>query len=179
LESLIVAQDFFSWKSSEEIAVQHIFSQYILGNGMDSRPKIRKRAQEAIKKILSNPPTHPSGLHPVGEGTAIICFHTVQTQFGQSSKKKKLYSAERDAKAVHSLHLLKTVAASVSWPKDSIRELVELLLKLSSEVYDDIVRLAALEVFRVIFNQATEEFKGDRLSEILDVPPFKKRLMNR
>jgi ribosomal RNA-processing protein 12 len=170
LETLIKTQEYHAWKSGEETGVQQIFSQYILAVGIDPRPKIRKRALEAIKQILSNPPTHPSTLHPVGETTAMIAFHTVQTQFGPSSKKKK--TSERDSKAVHSLQLLKVVASCVSWPKSNMRELVELVLKLSSETYDDIIRLAALEVFQVIFSQATDELNRERLSEILNVVPL-------
>lgn len=135
---------------------------------MDPRPKVRKRVLEAIKNVLINPPANPNALHPAGDGSAMICFHTVQAQFGQT-KKKKSTGGERDAKAVHSLHLLKTVASAVSWPKSSVRELVELLLKLSSEAYEDHVRLAALEVFQVIFGQASEEMNAERLREVIEV----------
>jgi hypothetical protein len=135
---------------------------------MDSRPKVRKRVLEAIKNVLMNPPGNPSALHPAGDGTAMICFHTVQAQFSQT-KKKKSTGGERDAKAVHSLYLLKTVASAVTWPKSSMRDLVELLLRLSSEVYDDHIRLAALEVFQVIFGQASEEMNAERLREVIEV----------
>ena len=153
------------------MSVQHVFTGYLVGNGMDPRPKVRKRVLEAIKKVLTNPPANPSATHPAGDGTAMICFHTVQAQFGQAKKKKGKDGGERDAKAVHSLHLLKTVASAVSWPKSSVRELVELLLKLSSEVYDGIIRLAALEVFQVIFGQASEEMNAERLREVIEVLP--------
>jgi len=151
------------------MSCQHVFTGYLIGNGMDPRPKVRRRVLEAIRKVLSNPPANPSGLHPAGDGTAAVCFHTVQAQFNQSKKKKANEGGERDAKAVHALQLLKTVASAVPWPKSSIRELVELLLKLSSEAYDDIIRLAALEVFQVIFAQATEEMNTQRLREVLEV----------
>ena len=118
-----------------------------------------------------NPPASPTALHPAAEGTAMICFHAVQAEFGHTKKKHKgKEGGDRDAKAVHSLHLLKTVASAVTWPKSSMRELVELLLRLSSETYDDIVRLAALEVFQVIFGQASEEMNAERLREVIDVP---------
>jgi hypothetical protein len=116
-----------------------------------------------------SPPANPSGTHPAGDGTATICFHTVQAQFGQGKKKKGKDGGERDVKAVHSLHLLKAVGSAVAWPKSSIRELVELLLKLSSESYDEIVRLAALEVFQVIFGQACQEMNAERLREVIQV----------
>jgi ribosomal RNA-processing protein 12 len=168
IEALILAQDFSAWKSRDEMNVQHVFTGYLLGNGMDPRPKVRKRVLEAIRKVLINPPANPSAIHPASDGTAMICFNTVQVQFGQT-KKKKNTGGERDAKAVHSLHLLKTVASAVSWPKSSVRDLVELLLKLSSESYDDHVRLAALEVFQVIFGQASEEMNSERLREVIEV----------
>jgi ribosomal RNA-processing protein 12 len=135
---------------------------------MDPRPKIRKRVLEAIKNILANPPANPAAIHPAGDGTATIVFNTVQAQFGQ---KKKKVSGERDAKAVHSLQLLKAVASAVPWPKQSMRDVVELLIKLSSETYDDIVRLAALEVFQVIFGQATEDMDAKHLQQVLEVIP--------
>jgi ribosomal RNA-processing protein 12 len=169
IETLLLAQEFTAWKSWDEMSVQPVFTAYIVGNGISSHPKARKRALEAIKKVLTNPPAHPTAVHPAAEGTAADCFHTVQAQFGQAKKKKTKDAGDRDAKAVHSLHLLKTVASAVPWPKSSIRELVELLLQLSSEAYDDIVRLAALEVFQVIFSQASEEMKVDRLREVIEV----------
>ena len=170
LETIILEQDFAAWKSRDEMSVQHVFTGYLVGNGMDPRPKVRKRVLEAIKRVLSNPPASPTALHPAADGTTTICFHTVQAQFGQTKKKHKgKEGGERDAKAVHSLHLLKTVASAVTWPKTSIRELVELLLKLSAETYDDIVRLSALEVFQVIFGQASEEMNAERLREVIEV----------
>ena len=169
IESLLLAQDFNAWKSRDEMGVQHVFTGYLVGNGMDPRPKVRKRVLEAIKKVLSNPPASPSGVHPAGDGTATVCLHTVQAQFAQSKKKKAKESSEWDPKAVHSLQLLKTVASAVPWPKTSIRELVELLLKLSSEAYDDIIRLAALEVFQVIFGQGSEGMDAPRLCEVIEV----------
>ena len=170
LETIILAQDFAAWKSRDEMSVQHVFTGYLVGNGLDPRPKVRKRVLEAIKKALLNPPASPSALHPAAEGTATICFHTVQAQFGQTKKKQKgKEGGERDARAVHSLHLLKTVASAVTWPKSLMRELVELLLKLSAETYDDIVRLAALEVFQVILGQASEDMNAERLREVIEV----------
>jgi ribosomal RNA-processing protein 12 len=166
LETILLAQDFAAWKSRDEMSVQHVFTGYLVGNGLDPRPKVRKRVLEAIKKVLLNPPASPNALHPAADGTATICFHTVQAHFGQTKRNK---GGERDAKAVHSLHLLKTVASAITWPKSSIRELVELLLKLSAESYDDIVRMAALEVFQVIFGQASEEMNAERLREVVEV----------
>ena len=88
VESLVLAQDFSSWKSDNERGVQAVFTTYLLGSGMDHRPKVRKRALEAIEKILTNPPAHPSATHPAADDTAAICFHTVQAQFSQSKKNK-------------------------------------------------------------------------------------------
>lgn len=170
IESLIVAQDFTAWKSRDERGVQHVFTGYLLANGMDPRPKVRRRVLGAIRTVLMSPPANPSGTHPAAEGTATVCFHTVQTQFGQAKKKHAKDGGEKNAKAVHSLHLLKAVGSAVAWPKSSIRELVELLLKLSSESFDDIIRLAASEVFQVIFAQASEEMNAERLREIIQVP---------
>jgi ribosomal RNA-processing protein 12 len=172
IESLLLVQDFGAWKSRDEDAVQHVFSGYIVGNGMDPRPKVRKRVLEAVRKILMSPPPSPIGVHPAAEGTATICFHTVRGQFNVGKKKKSKEVGEREVKAVHSLHLLKTIASAVTWPKSSIRELVELLLTLSSENFDDMIRLAALEVFQVIFGQATEDMDIERLQEIIEVHSY-------
>ena len=179
IETLILAQDFSAWKSRDEMGVHNVFIGYLIGNGMDPRPKVRKRVLEAIKKVLMNPPANPNATHPAGDGTAMICFNIVQAQFGQAKKKKGKDGGERDAKSVHGLHLLKTVASSVSWPKSSVRELVGLLLKLSSEAYDGIVRLAALEVFQVIFGQASEGMDAEGLREVTEVVPFSEYADNR
>ena|ERR1700737_3264275 len=171
IETLLLAQDFSAWKSRNEMAVQHVFTGYLVSNGMDPRPKVRKRVLDAIKNVLANPPANPTALHPAGDGTATMCLHTVQAKFGQGKKKKAKEGGERDSKAVHSLHLLKAVASAVPWPKTSMRELVELLLKLSSEGHDDIVRLAALEIFQAIFGQASGDMDAERLQQVLTVRP--------
>jgi hypothetical protein len=101
-----------------------------------------------------------------------MCFNTVQAQFSVKKKKVK-ESGERDVKGVYSLQLLKAVASAMPWPKASIRDLVELLLKLSSERYDDIVRLAALEVFQVIFGQASQDMNAERSQQVLEVCPVR------
>jgi ribosomal RNA-processing protein 12 len=169
IESLLLAQEFSAWKSRDELSVQHVFTGYLVVPALDPRPKVRKRILEAIKKILSNPPASPSALHPAGESTAIICFNTVQAQFNQTKKKRSKEKVLRDAKAIHSLQLLKTVASAVLWPSSSIRELVDLLLKLSSETYDNVVRLSALEVFQVVFAQAASGMDKERLLEVIEV----------
>ena len=172
IETLLLAQDFAAWKSREENCVHRVFTGYIMGSGTDIRPKVRKRALDAVKNILENVPASPSAVHPAAEESAMIAFHIVHGQFGQRKGRGK-EGSEKEIKAVHSLHLLKTVASTVSWPKAKVRELVELLLKLSSESYDDNVRLSALEVFQVIFAQASEEMDATRLKEVIDVPPLR------
>jgi ribosomal RNA-processing protein 12 len=168
METLILAQDFAAWKSSEEMSVHRVFTGYIMSSGMDVRPKVRKRALEAVKNILENVPANPGVLHPSAEASAMIAFHTVQGQFGQRKVKAK-EGSESGVKAVHSLHLLKAVVSAISWPETKVQDLVELLLKLSSELYDDIIRLSALEVFQVIFAQSSEEMDATRLKEVLEV----------
>jgi len=169
LERVITAQDDPAWKSREEHSVQLVFTSYIVGYSLDPRPKVRKRALEAIKHILTNPSFGRKGPHPAAEGTAMLAFHTAQAQFGQSKKKKGRDGGERDVKAVHSLNLLKVVADSLVWPKSSIQELVEFLLNLSSENYDNVVRLTALDCFEVIFAQATEDNDSGRIRELIEV----------
>jgi ribosomal RNA-processing protein 12 len=170
IETLLLAQDVSAWKSRDELSVLGVFTGYIMGSGTDVRPKVRKRALDAVKTILENVPANPTALHPAAEESAVIAFQIVQGQFGPKKGRTK-GGAEKEVKAVHSLHLLKMVASAVSWPKTKIRELVEMLLKLSSESYDDNVRLSALEVFQVIFAQASEGMDASRLKEVLEVFP--------
>ena len=168
IETLILAQDFAAWKSREDNCVQRVFTGYIMGSGTDTRPKVRKRALDVVKNVLENVPASPSLIHPAAEEGAMIAFHIVEGQFGQRKGRGK-EGSQKEITGVHSLHLLKTVASAISWPKGNVRELVELLLKLSSESYDDNVRLSALEVFQVIFTQASEEMDATRLKEVLEV----------
>ena len=172
LERVLTAQDDSTWKSREEHSVQLVFTSYILGYSLDPRPKVRKRALDAIKNILTHPSVDRKGAHPAAEGTAALAFHTAQAQFGQSKKRKGRDAGERDVKAVHSLNLLKVVADSLVWPKSSIQELVEFLLNLSSENYDNVVRLTALDCFEVIFAQATEDNDTGRIREVIEVSCF-------
>ena len=168
IETLLLAQGFAAWKSRGETSVLEVFTGYIIGSGTDARPKVRKRALDAVKNILENVPANPTALHPAAEESAMIAFHIVRGQFGPKKGRGK-DGPEKEVKAVHSLHLLKMVASAVSWPKTEICELVELLLQLSSESYDDNVRLSALEVFQVIFVQASDGMDATRLKEVLEV----------
>ncbi|MDA4133939.1 MAG: hypothetical protein OK454_12580, partial [Thaumarchaeota archaeon] len=64
LESLLLAQDAAAWElSAAQIGPRRAVAG-LLSISLDPRPKVRKRAQEALNKVLQNPPPSPSLDHP-------------------------------------------------------------------------------------------------------------------
>ncbi|RUS18456.1 hypothetical protein BC937DRAFT_88762 [Endogone sp. FLAS-F59071] len=98
LEALLIAQDTATWIQA---AAKKAF-QTLLVLSIDQRPKVRKRAQEAARKILTHPPP-PTIQHPAASMTAEFCLRVLKecTKTDQQS-------------ALHVLALVKTIVEV--WP---------------------------------------------------------------
>ncbi|KAJ3322109.1 hypothetical protein HDV06_003560 [Boothiomyces sp. JEL0866] len=129
-EYLLFAQENIMWNS--ESSCRKSF-QYLLGYSVDARPKVRKRAVDAIKRILSNPPP-PSLTHPGTIFAIDFYFNVIDNfQLDKSSNKAALESQTTDA-LVNLKMLIPTFAMQSN--NDKIRskfdKLCSALLKLPS-----------------------------------------------
>ncbi|PRT52437.1 Ribosomal RNA-processing protein 12 [Wickerhamiella sorbophila] len=141
LESALIAQDLGSWHASaSEIGPMRVMTG-ILALAQDSRPKIRKRAVEAVCNILKNPPAGKSE-HPA-------------TLLAAATAMKAVQDAEETAETVHCLQLIKSIVQS-QWPSSRVSPLCEALLR-CARTNDQYVVVAALDVFDALFASLDSE----------------------
>ncbi|KAK4932257.1 pre-rRNA processing protein, partial [Elasticomyces elasticus] len=171
LESILVAQDSTAWAHPINQTSPRQALQALLNLTVDGRPKIRKRAQDAVKTILQNAPPGPSLDHPAAEMCASAAQNELKKAVSvvhQNRKQKKNAEDGNDPGIIHALQLTKTVAvASGGWPSKKIESLCEMLLTISRSKNDYLV-MSAFEVFEVIFEGMQDEVSSAKLPRLLD-----------
>ena len=172
LESLLIAQDAQAWALSQaEISPRRAVAG-LLPLAVDHRPKVRKRAQEAISHVLQNPPPSPSLDHPAADLCAESALMTLKAVVEASKKTKKHSAKEHHSHAPNSLHalqLVKTIAtASGGWPSRKIDSLCEVLLGISRST-NEYLAMAAFEVFEVMFTGMIDEVSSAKIPRVLEV----------
>ncbi|TVY59616.1 Ribosomal RNA-processing protein [Lachnellula suecica] len=172
LETLLLAQDLASWNLPQTQIGPRGALAGLLALAVDHRPKIRKRAQDAIVKVLKNPPPSPSSDHPAADmcaEAALKSLNDLAAQSEQAKKQKKVGPAESTPGLIHALHLVKTVAvASGGWPSKKIEELCEVLLNISKSS-NEYMTMAAFEVFELIFEGMANDESSAKLPRLLEV----------
>lgn len=166
LESLLIAQDTASWEQSVAQVAPRRAVAGLLNLGLDPRPKVRKRALEAIKKVLRNPPPSPSLDHPAAE----MCAQTAAKNLEDLAKERKGKKADaNDPPLLHALQLAKTVAvASGGWPSKNIESLCELLLGIA-KTGNEYMTMAIFDIFEVIFEGMTDEISSAKLPRLMEI----------
>ncbi|KAF1917153.1 NUC173 domain-containing protein [Ampelomyces quisqualis] len=173
LESLLVVQDGRAWQLPPSHVSPRRAVAGLLHISVDARPKVRKRAQEALAKVLANPPPSPSLDHPAADmcaETALKMLHDVAELAARSRKHKASKDApDKDPDLIHTLQLIKTIAtSSAGWPSKKIEALCELLLNISKSS-NDFLTMAAFDIFEVIFAGMVDELASSKLPRLLDV----------
>jgi ribosomal RNA-processing protein 12 len=175
LESLLVAQDTAAWAlPNTQIGPRRAIAG-LLGLAVDHRPKVRKRAQEALIKVLKTPPPSPSLDHPAADmcaETALRTLHDSVTAAGKAKKGRQgpqgHHENHHEPAIIHSLQLVKTVAsASGGWPSKKIEPLCELLMNVSRSS-NEYITMGAFEVFEVIFEGMADDFSSSKLPRLLE-----------
>jgi ribosomal RNA-processing protein 12 len=171
LESLLVAQDAVAWQlSPSEVSPRRAMAG-LLNLAVDHRPKVRKRAQDALTKVLKNPPPSPSLDHPAADmcaETTLKSLSDLANKSNQAKKSKKGIHSEHEPGLIHALHLVKTVAAaSGGWPSRKIETLCQVLLDISRSS-NEYMAMAAFEVFEIIFEGMADEVSSAKLPRLLE-----------
>jgi ribosomal RNA-processing protein 12 len=173
LESLLTAQDSAAWQlPSSQIGPRRGIAG-LLNLAVDHRPKVRKRAQDALTKILKNPPPSPSVDHPAADMCAETSLRSL-SQLAKAVGKKQKHRNHKDdhhhdPSLIHSLQLVKTVAAaSGGWPARRIEPLCEVLLNISKSS-NEYLTMSVFEIFEVIFEGMTDELSSAKLPRLLEV----------
>lgn len=166
LESLLIAQDGAAWAVLQKDIGPRRALAGLLNLGLDERPKVRKRAHEAVTKVLKHPPANPSIDHPAADMCAAATLNSVaelaRSQEGQRGKK----SGEHDPRLIHSLQLVKAVCSAGGWPSKRVEGLCEVLLGIAKSS-NEFLMMAAFGVFEEVFGSLVDEPASAKLPGVL------------
>ena len=138
---------------------------------LDHRPKVRKRAQEALTKVLENPPPSPSVDHPAVDMCAETALHSLRESFEASERTSKGRNTKEEdnfPSLIHALQLIRTIAAaSGGWPSRRIDPLCEVLLSLSKS-NNEYLATTSFQVFETIIAGMAGESSSVKLPHLLE-----------
>ncbi|KAI9812395.1 MAG: hypothetical protein M1832_000430 [Thelocarpon impressellum] len=172
LESLLVAQDGQAWALPASQVSPRRAVAGLLALAVDHRPKVRKRAQDALTTVLQNPPPSPSLDHPAADMCAETSLRGLSDLASAKAKTKKPRGQgqeQHEPGLMHALQLVKTIAAaSGGWPSRKIEPLCEVLLNISRSSHEYLT-MAAFEVFEIIFAGMADELASAKLPRLMEV----------
>ncbi|KAJ1840048.1 pre-rRNA processing protein, partial [Coemansia sp. RSA 486] len=123
----------------------------LLALATDSKPKIRKRAQHAVSKLLCAPPA-PAVVHPAAG---------LMAQFVLDS----LSNAKADLQvALQTLQMVKQT--DMLWPESAFGRLCEALMQLP-KLNTPFVTALSFQALETVFSRATESLDEDQFRDIL------------
>lgn len=171
LEALLIAQDAQSWNNTHNLNISPRRGlNGLLELSLDPRPKVRKRAQEAIRNILSNPPPFPTPEHvaaPLIADFAVKALVSVVEEASNISNKKLRAqggSNEINSKIIHTLKLISVIASTNQWPSSQIETLCDLLLEIS-KTSDQFLVSNAFQCFESLFQSMAQSSVSSGLVE--------------
>ena len=170
LEALLIAQDNAAWALPQTQIGPRRAVGGLLVLSSDHRPKVRKRAQDAITNILRNAPPSPSLDHPAADMCAEIALRSISEMAAVNGKKKSKGAKhdEHQPGLMHGLHLVKAIAsASGGWPSRKIEPLCEVLMIISRS-NNEYLSMAAFEIFEVIFAGMADEVSSAKLPRLME-----------
>ena len=173
LESVLIAQDSAAWSLPQaQISPRRAIAGLLI-LASDHRPKVRKRAQDAITQVLKIPPPSPSLDHPAADicaETAMRNLHDIITVSGKNKRKSKNHVLEdqHQPALIHALQLIKTIAsASGGWPSKKIEPLCEMLMNISKSSNNYLI-MTAFEVFETMFSGMADQFSSSKLPRLME-----------
>lgn len=166
LESLLIAQDIQAWNNTSVSITPRRGFGGLLEFCLDPRPKVRKRAQEAVNKILANPPAGPAMEHVVSGTAADFTIKTIVKLLSTKTNQKN--NKEVSAQLIHALQLVSAVTSANTWPTVKIEHLCDLLLEVS-KTNDQYLVSAAFSGFEGLFNSMTDEIDNDKFVKVLNI----------
>ena len=169
LESLLVAQDNGAWALPQTQVSPRRAIAGLLVLASDHRPKVRKRAQDAVTHVLKNPPPSPLLDHPAADMCAETALRSVNDMAASGKKKGKGHRQEEHQPGLmHALQLVKTIAsASGGWPSKKIEPLCEVLMNISRS-NNEYLTMSAFEIFEVIFAGMADEISSAKLPKLME-----------
>ncbi|KAI5950128.1 RRP12 [Candida jiufengensis] len=167
MESLLLAQDNSQWLQRSAISPNRAFMAFI-ELSFDPRPKVRRRAQEAVKNILQNPPTSPSPVHVAASSASDASLNQLITLLNEYKQQKKNNpNKDLNSQIIHCLQLITIITSSNSWPVKNIEKLCDALLEIS-KTSDQYLVGAAFEAFEGLFKSMTNVIDVEKYTKVLN-----------
>lgn len=168
LEGLIIAQDSQQWLNTSNVSPKRAILG-MLELSFDPRPKVRKRAQDAIQRILSTPPASPSPVHPAANLCAeIACKKLASLLQLRSGSKKSQKNKEHNSSMIHTLQLITAITSANSWPTSQVEPLCDVLL-LASKTSDEFIVSSAFGAFDGLFASMSNDIDLEKFTAILQI----------
>ena len=160
VETLLLAQDHQQWTSKGNVSPKRALIG-LMELSFDPRPKVRKRAQESIHTVLSNPPPSPSPIHVA----APICADlSLQKLTSLLDTKKK----DNNSSIIHILQLISSITSANSWPQSQIEPLCDSLLRIS-RTSDQYMVSSAFSAFVGLFESMSNDVDIEKFTNVLNV----------
>lgn len=168
LEGLLQAQDSQQWLNTSNVSPKRALLG-ILELSFDPRPKVRKRAQDAIRNVLASPPASPSPVHPGAALCAEIARKKVESLLqSKSANKNASKNKEFNTTMIHTLQLITSITLANSWPTNQVESLCDVLL-MASKTPDEYVVAAAFNAFHGLFASMSNDIDVEKFASILNI----------
>lgn len=169
LESLLLAQDHQQWASSGNVSPRRAMVG-LLELSFDPRPKVRKRAQEAVNTILSSPPASPSPVHVAAGLCGELALQRLMTLVQETPKFKKNSANNKEAVSaiIHALQLVSAITSANAWPLPQVEPLCDVLLDVS-KTSDKFLVGAAFAAFDGLFSSMAHDIDIEKFTRVLDI----------
>lgn len=168
LEGLLLAQDHHLWLSSGNVSPKRALVG-LLELAFDPRPKVRKRAQEAVQKILANPPASPSATHVAAGLCGELSLKRLSGLLSEAPKSKRPEkNKELNATIIHCLQLITAITSANAWPATHVEALCDALLEVS-KTSDQYLVTSAFAAFNGLFVSMTNEIDTEKFTRVLDI----------
>lgn len=171
-ESLLIAQDSAAWALPQTENTPRRALSGLLLLALDQRPKVRKRAQDAITRVIKTPPG-PEVDHPAVDMCAEVAMRNLCDITGTNGNnniddKGRSHNEQLQFELIHALRVVKTIAAaSGGWPSKKIEPLCRDLLQISKST-DEYLIIAAFEIFELIFAWMANDFSSAKVTRLIE-----------
>ena len=168
--SLLIVQDVQAWAIPPNQTGPRQITAALLALGTDPRPKVRKRAQEALFTVLRNRPLSPSLDHPAADMCAEAALREFESQVKQSSHPRGVqidqFSKSQNTLLIHCMQLVKTIAgATGGWPSRSLEILCEMLFA-TAKSDNQHLAMTTFEAFESVFRGIAKDSTFAKLPRI-------------
>lgn len=172
IESLLIAQHSAAWALPKTENTPRRALSWLLLLAFDQRPKVRKRAQDAITRVIKTPPS-PSQDHPAVDMCAEVairnlCDITGANGNNNNNDKCRSHNEQLHFQLIHALRAVKTIAAaSGGWPSQKIEPMCRVLLLISKSP-NEYLFIAAFEIFELIFAGMADDFSSAKMTSLME-----------